>query len=147
MYIYTKSLLLSQALDDHPHQKDPRNIGPPPHNPPVVCHTTIQYRLILTISCKDQASIYMCIHARSRPIFISSSSSLSLDDLFGLGFALRLIDCRVPLSQVLDDSPHQKDPRTEHEARPVIEGIKLAANFWIHQHDFKGPHARGCTVA
>jgi len=51
----------------------------------------------------------------------------------------------VMWSQVLDQDPHTKDPRTEHEARPVLEGTKLAANFWIHQRDFKSAHARGCT--
>jgi len=51
----------------------------------------------------------------------------------------------VMWSQVLDAEPHVKDPRTEHEARPVLEGTKLAANFWIHQRDFKAAHARGCT--
>jgi hypothetical protein len=39
----------------------------------------------------------------------------------------------VMWSQVLDAEPHVKDPRTEHEARPVLQGTKLAANFWIHQ--------------
>lgn len=48
-------------------------------------------------------------------------------------------------AQTLEDRPNVKDPRTEHEAKPVFAGTKLAANFWIHQRDFKTPHARGCT--
>ena len=47
---------------------------------------------------------------------------------------------------VLADAPHTKDDRTHHEALPVTGGEKFGANFWIHQHDFKGPHAKGCTV-
>lgn len=46
---------------------------------------------------------------------------------------------------VLLHSPHEKDDRTHHEALPVTAGEKFGANFWIHQYDFKGPHARGCT--
>ena len=48
---------------------------------------------------------------------------------------------------VLEHSPHEKDDRTHHEALPVTAGEKFGANFWIHQYDFKGPHATGCTVA
>jgi len=47
---------------------------------------------------------------------------------------------------VLSDDPHAKDDRTHHEALPVTAGEKFGANFWIHQYDFKGPHAKGCTV-
>jgi len=48
---------------------------------------------------------------------------------------------------VLADQPHTKDDRTHHEALPVTAGEKFGANFWIHQYDFKGPHAKGCTAA
>ena len=48
---------------------------------------------------------------------------------------------------VLADDPFSKDSRTDHEALPVTEGEKFGANFWIHQYDFKGPHAKGCTHA
>jgi len=48
---------------------------------------------------------------------------------------------------VLESSPHEKDDRTHHEALPVTAGEKFGANFWIHQYDFKGPHAKGCTVS
>ena len=45
---------------------------------------------------------------------------------------------------VLDEDPNRKDPRTDHEALPVIKGVKYAANAWIHQRDFKTPFATGC---
>ena len=45
---------------------------------------------------------------------------------------------------VKDSSPHEIDVRTQHEARPVLKGQKMAANFWIHQYDFKTPHKQGC---
>ena len=47
---------------------------------------------------------------------------------------------------VLADAPHQMDARTHHEALPVTKGEKFGANFWIHMHDFKTPHATGCTA-
>ena len=45
---------------------------------------------------------------------------------------------------VLDEDPNKKDPRTIHEAMPVIRGEKYGANAWIHQRDFKGPNQKGC---
>lgn len=45
---------------------------------------------------------------------------------------------------VLDDDPHSKDPRTEHEALPVLAGHKYAANAWIHQRNYKVPHSNDC---
>lgn len=45
---------------------------------------------------------------------------------------------------VLDASPNKADLRTRHEAKPVLKGEKIAANFWIHQYDFKTPHQYGC---
>ena len=36
------------------------------------------------------------------------------------------------------------DPRTEHEAQPVVKGTKYAANIWIHNRDFKTPHRKKC---
>ena len=47
---------------------------------------------------------------------------------------------------VLSAQPHTKDDRTHHEALPVTAGEKYGANFWIHQYDFKGPYAVGCTA-
>jgi len=43
------------------------------------------------------------------------------------------------------DDNAQVDWRTKHEARPVIAGVKLAANAWIHLHDFRMAGHWGCT--
>lgn len=45
---------------------------------------------------------------------------------------------------VLDSNPNQKDSRTNHQALPVIKGVKYGANAWIHQRDFKTPNKKGC---
>jgi prolyl 4-hydroxylase len=45
---------------------------------------------------------------------------------------------------VLDAYPHQADPRTNHQALPVIKGIKYGANAWLHQRDVKMPEKMGC---
>jgi prolyl 4-hydroxylase len=47
---------------------------------------------------------------------------------------------------VLDKDPNEMDPRTFHEALPVIKGIKYGANAWIHMRDFKGPLHKGCIT-
>ena len=47
----------------------------------------------------------------------------------------------------LDAEPFTSDDRTHHEALPVTKGEKYGANFWIHQYDFKGPYAKGCTAS
>lgn len=44
----------------------------------------------------------------------------------------------------LNDNPWQKDDRTHHEAMPVIKGVKMAANYWIHVSNFKRAMALGC---
>ncbi|CAJ1947715.1 unnamed protein product [Cylindrotheca closterium] len=46
---------------------------------------------------------------------------------------------------VHDKDPNKKDSRTDHQALPVIKGVKYGANAWIHQRDFKGPNSRGCA--
>ena len=33
----------------------------------------------------------------------------------------------------LDEQPDAKDSRTNHQAMPVLKGIKYGANAWIHQ--------------
>lgn len=48
-------------------------------------------------------------------------------------------------SSVLNDSPHRKDPRTEHAALPVMKGVKYGANAWIHQRDYNTPNNMGCA--
>jgi prolyl 4-hydroxylase len=45
---------------------------------------------------------------------------------------------------VLDEAPDEKDDRTEHQALPVIKGVKYGANAWIHERDFKTSLANGC---
>ena len=45
---------------------------------------------------------------------------------------------------VFDRNPNKKDPRTDHQALPVIKGVKYGANAWVHQRDFKTPNNRGC---
>eukprot|EP00804_Cyclotella_cryptica_P017815 CCRYP_001224-RC/>CCRYP_001224-RC protein AED:0.17 eAED:0.17 QI:97/1/1/1/1/1/4/304/518 len=45
---------------------------------------------------------------------------------------------------VRDDEPEQKDWRTDHEALPVIKGLKYGANAWIHSRDFKAAFKRNC---
>jgi prolyl 4-hydroxylase len=45
---------------------------------------------------------------------------------------------------VLDKDPNSKDIRTDHQALPVITGVKYGANAWIHQRDYKGASKKGC---
>lgn len=46
---------------------------------------------------------------------------------------------------VKNDNPSNWDPRTYHEAMPVIKGKKYAANHWIHLNDYETPNQWGCT--
>lgn len=45
---------------------------------------------------------------------------------------------------VMDANPNEKDPRTDHQALPVLKGIKYGANAWLHLRDFKSPFNRSC---
>ncbi|GAX16815.1 prolyl 4-hydroxylase [Fistulifera solaris] len=45
---------------------------------------------------------------------------------------------------VLNMNPNKKDPRSDHQALPVIKGVKYGANAWIHMRDFKTPNKKGC---
>jgi prolyl 4-hydroxylase len=45
----------------------------------------------------------------------------------------------------LDEDPEEKDKRTEHEALPVIRGIKYGANAWIHTRNYREAEERDCT--
>jgi len=45
---------------------------------------------------------------------------------------------------VFDHKPTVKDPRSDHQAMPVIRGAKYGCNAWIHLRDFKTPNAKGC---
>jgi prolyl 4-hydroxylase len=45
----------------------------------------------------------------------------------------------------LNHWPNRVDGRTLHEAKPVIKGVKYAANAWIHLYDFQKANLWGCT--
>jgi prolyl 4-hydroxylase len=45
---------------------------------------------------------------------------------------------------VLDEDLEAQDVRTMHEAKPVIKGVKLAANSWIHLYDYMTPNLWYC---
>lgn len=46
---------------------------------------------------------------------------------------------------VLDSNPMIKDGRLMHQALPVEEGVKYAANGWIHLYDYQTPQKEGCN--
>ena len=46
---------------------------------------------------------------------------------------------------VLDEDPESKDKRTDHEALPVIAGIKYGANAWIHSRNYREAEENECT--
>jgi prolyl 4-hydroxylase len=46
---------------------------------------------------------------------------------------------------VLDSDPFAKDPQSDHQALPVLEGIKYGANVWLHQRDFQNANRIGCA--
>ena len=45
---------------------------------------------------------------------------------------------------VMDGAPLERDQRTEHAALAVQKGVKYAANYWLHMHDFQEPSKKGC---
>ena len=45
---------------------------------------------------------------------------------------------------VLNEDTNEKDDRSDHEAMPVIKGIKYGANAWIHLRNYKGPNEDNC---
>lgn len=46
----------------------------------------------------------------------------------------------------LSADPEEQDVRTMHEARPVgPNGLKYAANAWLHLYDYMTPNLWGCT--
>ena len=40
----------------------------------------------------------------------------------------------------------REDGRTMHEALPPTAGLKISANLWLHQYDFRGPNIGGCDM-
>lgn len=47
-------------------------------------------------------------------------------------------------TNVQNENPHEIDDRTTHQALLVEQGVKYAANAWIHMRDFKTPYQYGC---
>jgi prolyl 4-hydroxylase len=45
---------------------------------------------------------------------------------------------------VLDHDPDARDPRTTHQACPVMRGTKYAANLWFHRREWEGPLRSFC---
>ncbi len=45
----------------------------------------------------------------------------------------------------MDVLNYEQDRRTMHSAKPVIKGLKYAANAWIHSHDYVIANKWGCT--
>ena len=48
---------------------------------------------------------------------------------------------------VLDEDLTRQETKTFHEALPVVKGLKIAANAWIHLYNFHVPNHWGCTGA
>jgi prolyl 4-hydroxylase len=47
----------------------------------------------------------------------------------------------------LNSKPLIRDKKAMHEAKPVIKGVKYAANLWIHSHEWLRPSLWACTGA
>lgn len=45
---------------------------------------------------------------------------------------------------VHDSDPLKDDPRMRHQALPVKEGLKFAANGWIHLFNYVDAQKKGC---
>lgn len=45
---------------------------------------------------------------------------------------------------ILHDDPNGNDIRSDHQAKPVLKGIKYGANAWLHQRDVKGELGSQC---
>merc|ERR1712066_883906 len=46
---------------------------------------------------------------------------------------------------VKNDDPLEEDLCSEHESLPVTEGVKHAANVWIHLRNYQNQQDDGCT--
>ena len=55
-------------------------------------------------------------------------------------------DLKAGASRDLEHMTHVASRRTEHEALPVVRGVKHAANLWQHLYDFKTPSQSGLCV-
>ena len=48
---------------------------------------------------------------------------------------------------VMDSDPDSDEPLTNHEGMPPDEGIKYAANVWVHNYDYRTPSGNGCPMS
>jgi prolyl 4-hydroxylase len=46
---------------------------------------------------------------------------------------------------VMAEDAMKIDYRTNHEAQPVIKGLKIAANAWVHMFNYLVPNKMGCS--
>jgi prolyl 4-hydroxylase len=46
---------------------------------------------------------------------------------------------------VYNSEPMKADNRLRHQALPVEEGTKFAANGWLHMYDYQTPQKNGCN--
>jgi len=53
--------------------------------------------------------------------------------------------CDLQWPSVKSGKPTKIDSRTDHEALPVIAGVKQAANAWLHLYEFRKYNLLGCT--
>lgn len=44
-----------------------------------------------------------------------------------------------------DDNPDESDSRTQHEALPVVKGLKKGLNVWVYNYNYRNYWAQGCT--
>ena len=66
--------------------------------------------------------------------------------LFDAGFTVQPAAGRAVLwPSVRNEEPFVQEERTHHEALPVLRGVKYAANYWIHQFDYRTSSLNGCT--
>lgn len=46
----------------------------------------------------------------------------------------------------MDSDPYRDEPMTNHEATPVVRGMKYASNVWVHNYDYRTPSSRNCLL-
>lgn len=51
----------------------------------------------------------------------------------------------VLFQDTLDSDPTTSDDRTDHEALPVVRGLKRGLNVWLYQYSYKSLWKHGCT--
>ena len=113
---------------------------------------------LLTLTCGSDASADLLRHLV--PLGVTSCLVLAVDQVVsdgdveaGGGTNFPQLDITVMPKKgrallwpsVLDSNPMKKDGRMMHQALEVEEGIKYAANGWIHMHDYVTAQAKGCS--